>query len=156
MDPTERGTWYPTPPPSLPGETDDTYTNRLLDPNRAPYNHSRKRQCSLGYHTECSDQAGATCQCPHHADTVPDAEPAPVVVDGADVLAHLWYLPTTTAQRVMAETHTIAINRGPSESLVDVLRHRLNTLYDTTVSDGFLTDAVNIYQDLCCTPGRSQ
>jgi len=159
MDSTERGTWYPTLPPSLPGETDDTYTDRLTGADgtdRSPYSHSRKRQCSIGYHTECSDPAGATCECPHHTDTGPDTEPAHVVVDGADILAGLWYLPTTTAQRVIATVHDIAPNRGPSEALADLLRHRLNTLYNTTVSDGFLTDVVNIYQDLCCTPGRSQ
>lgn len=155
MDPTERGTWYPTLPPSLPGETDGSYTNRLLDPSRAPYNHRRNRQCSIGYHTECSDRTGATCQCPHHADTGPDAEPASVVVDGANILASLWYLPVTTAQRVVAVAHDIGVGL-PGGALAESLRRRIDTLYNTTISDGFLTDVVKIYADVCSSPRRSK
>jgi hypothetical protein len=159
MDPTERGTWYPTPPPSLPGETDDAYTDRLTGADgtgREPYNHRRNRQCSIGYHTECSDPAGTTCKCPHHADTGPDTEPAHVVVDAADILAGLWYLPTTTAQWVMAGAYDIGVDLRPGEALAESLRRRIDTRYNTTISDGFLTDVVKIYADVRDNPGRNR
>lgn len=159
MDSTERGTWYPTPPPGLPGETGDAYTDRLTGADgtgRSPYNHSRNRQCSIGYHTECSDPVGMTCQCPHHTDTGPDTEPAGVVVYGAAILADLWYLPTTTAQRVMAEAHDIGVDLRPGEALAESLRRRIDALYNTAISDGFLTDVVKIYADVRNGPRRSQ
>lgn len=69
------GRWYPNQPPALPGEDDDAYTNRLLGAGGAtrPYDHSRNRQCSIGWHDECSDRRniGAIdkadgCGCPCH------------------------------------------------------------------------------------------
>jgi hypothetical protein len=56
-------------PPALPGETDGEYTDRLTGADgtdRQPYDHRRNRQCSIGYHEECSDPAGDTCECPCH------------------------------------------------------------------------------------------
>ncbi|HTY35375.1 hypothetical protein [Mycobacterium sp.] len=53
----------------LPGETPDAYTDRLTGAdrtNRRPYDHRRNRQCSIGYHDECSDPVGETCECPCH------------------------------------------------------------------------------------------
>lgn len=66
----ERGRWYPNMPPALPGETDEQYTNRLTGADRTdrvPYDHSRNRQCSIGYHEECSDRHNTgECGCPCH------------------------------------------------------------------------------------------
>lgn len=80
------GTHYPTMPPSLDGEDSDAYTNRLtgytesMGGAECPYDHHRNRQCSIGYHSECSQRItgdkgerttlGATggCECPHHTD----------------------------------------------------------------------------------------
>jgi hypothetical protein len=65
-----KGRWYPDMPPALDGEDDDRYTNRLVGvygPDRVPYDHPRNRQCSIGYHTECSDPCGGECECPCHA-----------------------------------------------------------------------------------------
>lgn len=65
----ERARWFPEMPPALPGESDDAYTNRLTGADqtgRVPYDHSRNRQCSIGWHAECSDPAGASCECPCH------------------------------------------------------------------------------------------
>jgi hypothetical protein len=65
----ERGRWFPQMPPHLDGETSDAYTNRLTGAdrtNRIPYDHDRNRQCSIGWHGECSDPRGVACQCPCH------------------------------------------------------------------------------------------
>ncbi len=71
-----KGRWYPQAAPALEGETDEQYTNRLIGasgPERRPYDHGRNRQCSIGYHNECSDRQnyGAInkaegCGCPCH------------------------------------------------------------------------------------------
>lgn len=61
--------WYPKGPPMLPGEDADAYTNRLTGAdgtNRRPYDHARNRQCSIGWHEECSDPSGESCECPCH------------------------------------------------------------------------------------------
>ena len=75
---TERARWYPKQPPMLPGEDEAAYTNRLTGADRTgrvPYDHDRNRQCSIGWHMECSDRSnlGATikadgCGCPCHED----------------------------------------------------------------------------------------
>ena len=31
--------------------------------------HARNRQCSIGWHGECSDPAGVSCECPCHTET---------------------------------------------------------------------------------------
>lgn len=65
----ERGRWFPKMPPALPGESDYGYTDRLTGADgadRVPYDHDRNRQCSIGYHAECSDPAGERCKCPCH------------------------------------------------------------------------------------------
>lgn len=77
------GTYYPEMPPREDGEGNADYTNRVLGcgDSTAPYNHNRNRQCSIGYHAECSQRTsrpnlgglttlGATgqCECPHHTD----------------------------------------------------------------------------------------
>ena len=54
---------------SLPGETDAQYTDRLTGADktgRRPYAEHRLRQCSIGYHDECSDPTGEICECPCH------------------------------------------------------------------------------------------
>lgn len=64
-----KGRWYPMMPPALPGETDEAYTDRLTGADgtsRRPYDHRRNRQCSIGWHNECSDPEGHTCKCPCH------------------------------------------------------------------------------------------
>lgn len=69
------GRWYPEMPPSFPGETPEEYTDRLTGADRTdrrPYDHKRNRQCSIGYHDECSDgkygEYTGACECPHHTD----------------------------------------------------------------------------------------
>ena len=68
-----KGRWYPEMPPMLDGETSAQYTDRLTGADktdRRPYDHRRYRQCSIGWHDECSangtDDTG--CECPHHTD----------------------------------------------------------------------------------------
>lgn len=64
------GRWYPNMPPKLDGETDAAYTDRMSGADRSgrkPYDHQRNRQCSIGWHEECSDRANdGTCGCPCH------------------------------------------------------------------------------------------
>jgi len=61
--------YYPEPPPHRDGESDDEYTNRMLGKN-SPYDHHRYRQCSIGWHSECSQNGAKSgqCECPHHHD----------------------------------------------------------------------------------------
>lgn len=75
------GKHYPGMPPRLDNEDDDAYTNRLTGytgrtgGSPRPYDHPRNRQCSIGWHSECSQRIngstiGATGsrECPHHTD----------------------------------------------------------------------------------------
>lgn len=64
-----KGRWFPEMPPVLPGEDAAAYTDRLTGAdrtNRVPYDHRRFRQCSIGWHLECSDPRGEECECPCH------------------------------------------------------------------------------------------
>ena len=65
----KRARYYPKMPPMLRHETLEMYTDRLTgadQTNRVPYNHRRNRQCSIGYHNECTDPRGTRCKCPCH------------------------------------------------------------------------------------------
>ena len=56
-------------PPQIEGETDAQYTDRLSGADgtgRKPYKERRLRQCSIGWHDECSDPRGEKCECPCH------------------------------------------------------------------------------------------
>lgn len=68
-----KGRYYPDMPPRLPDEDDFAYTDRLTGADQAdrrPYDHRRFRQCSIGYHEECSDKTGTEgCECPCHQET---------------------------------------------------------------------------------------
>lgn len=64
-----RAEHYPEMPPMLDGETAAQYTDRLTGADRTdrrPYDHPRNRQCSIGYHGECTDPSGERCKCPCH------------------------------------------------------------------------------------------
>jgi hypothetical protein len=66
---TERARHFPEMPPKLDGEDAGQYTDRLTGADgtgRVPYDHPRNRQCSIGFHEECSDPAGKHCKCPCH------------------------------------------------------------------------------------------
>jgi hypothetical protein len=71
-----KGSYYPEMPPKFVDETHDQYTDRLTGADgtdRRPYDHNRYRQCSLGWHDECSaERVGEVgpdgCACPHHTD----------------------------------------------------------------------------------------
>jgi hypothetical protein len=61
--------YYPEMPPKAEEETVDEYSNRLTGADgkgKSPYNHHRFRQCSLGWHEECTDPYGEECECPCH------------------------------------------------------------------------------------------
>lgn len=147
----ERGRWYPAPPPALDGETGDTaYTDRLTGADgtdRIPYDHHRNRQCSIGYHSECTDPAGEVCQCPHHKDTMPgDGTVAwPTVVDVAAVrLGEMYDLPESTSVRVMLIAAGPDVS-GPLGGGRDALRDKISAVYKSQITDWFVTDVLNIY-----------
>jgi hypothetical protein len=74
MTETIRRLWYPQMPPALPDESSEAYTNRLTgadQTDRVPYDHRRNRQCSIGWHGECSDPEGVSCECPCHFTEAP-------------------------------------------------------------------------------------
>lgn len=50
--------------PPGPKETGAEYTGRLLSLARQ---YGTNRQCSIGYHDECSDPYGESCMCSCHA-----------------------------------------------------------------------------------------
>ncbi len=128
----EQRRWYPSPAPALEGETDDGYADRLTGAYRpavVPYDHLRNRQCSIGWHLECSERVRlsptaaaspaawiaaqrdeqaargtGTCQCPCHADVaalleLPDPLP-PALNLAAARLSKLYSLPPVTGLRV--------------------------------------------------------
>lgn len=48
---------------------DDQYTDYCTGADgtrKQPYQRQRNRQCSIGWHGECSDPAGEECGCPCH------------------------------------------------------------------------------------------
>jgi hypothetical protein len=49
--------------PTLPGESAAAWTKRVLSHSRE---HGVNRQCSIGWHEECSDPHGDSCRCPCH------------------------------------------------------------------------------------------
>jgi hypothetical protein len=51
--------------PHGPGESAEAWTNRVLSHSAE---HGVNRQCSLGWHGECSDRSGETCRCLCHDD----------------------------------------------------------------------------------------
>lgn len=87
----EKGRWYPDMPPMLDGEDSNRYTNRLLGAygdEMRPYDHHRNRQCSTGWHEECSDPAGEQCKCPcHHDPTAIGLSPVYLRQEKSSVLA---------------------------------------------------------------------
>jgi hypothetical protein len=139
--------WYPSPAPCLEGEDDDTYTNRLigaLGDGLRPYDHARNRQCSIGYHTECSCWRGGTgCECPCHEDPAPGALRISLTL-GAARLAALYDLPEATGLRVMALTSDAA-GGGPDPSREDVAE-KLNGAYRCEQGGHFITDVLAVYR----------
>ena len=56
--------------------TDDGYTDYCTGADgtrKQPYQRRRNRQCSIGWHGECSDPKGESCGCPCH--WLPEDEP---------------------------------------------------------------------------------
>lgn len=52
--------------PRRKGETNEEYTDRLA---KTGSRQGKLRQCSIGWHEECSDPNGDTCTCGcHHGD----------------------------------------------------------------------------------------
>lgn len=144
-DTIERGRWYPAPAPALDGETADAYTNRLIGTDgtdRRPYDHPRNRQCSIGYHTECSARVGGGCGCPCHFDVAPAAD-AEVNADAAGQIAALYDLPDTTGRRVMFEAAK-ALRAGEAKNAADLIVV-LGRVYGSTITEGFAIDVFNIH-----------
>jgi hypothetical protein len=146
----DRGRWYPSPAPALDGESDDAYTDRLTGADQAgrqPYDHPRNRQCSIGWHRECSDPAGEHCKCPCHADKVPPGiteHLSASLLAGAQRLGDLYALPGATGIRVMDCAEKAA--EGGAEASPALLTASLELAYGSKQADGFITDAVNIYR----------
>lgn len=141
---TEKGRWYPAPPPRLPGDGDgDGYTNRLTGAdmkNNRPYDHSRNRQCSIGWHSECTDPAGRSCECPCHKDVdVPDVLLSPIARAAADLVAEMYDVPGKTGRRVMAATVSF-VTPDAEISDPDALRAVLAGAYGSQVTTWFVTD----------------
>jgi hypothetical protein len=143
----ERGRWYPSPAPGLDGESDDAYTDRLAGANgtdRRPYDHPRSRECSIGWHSECSDPSGAVCKCPHHADAAAGADHLPLPLKaGAVKLASLYDLPAVTSLKVMIIASRAA--QGGVSVPRDALAAGLEAAYECPQSGDFVTDVVNVY-----------
>ena len=141
----ERARWYPSPPPALDGEDAGAYTDRLTGAdgtNRRPYDHPRGRQCSIGYHTECT---GGPCQCPHHADKAPpDVQQLPSWLRaGAEVLAPLYDLPEATGLCVLALAYIAAARNDAPDRII--LTASLERAYASPQSEHFVTDVMTVY-----------
>ena len=104
----ERGAHYPDVPPTLPGESAGEYTDRLTGADgtdRCPYDHARNRQCSIGYHNECSERhkmiVSGGCECPCHIDRDEGPQAGVTMTDAAAILGRLYFLPAHTAKIVI-------------------------------------------------------
>jgi hypothetical protein len=149
----EQSRWYPSPPPALDGETDDAYTDRLTGADRTgrvPYDHRRNRQCSIGWHRECTDPAGEACKCPCHTDSLPMplAVQDAVLIAGARRLADLYDLPEVTGHRVMLIAREQAERRRglPDATLRGGIAVALAEAYRSRTGSGFLEDVVGVYR----------
>jgi hypothetical protein len=147
---TDRARWYPSPAPALDGEDAGAYTDRLTGADktdRRPYDHPRNRQCSIGYHMECSAwrDDDSACGCPCHSDRfqIAKADVTTQLADGAERLAGLYGLPGATGMRVMALAAQSA--GGGADPDREALRRDLETAYGCAQSEDFITDAVDIY-----------
>lgn len=164
--------WYPAPPPELDGEDDSTYTNRLLGvygDDQRPYNHRRNRQCSIGYHTECSDWSGAECKCPCHEElmvltglavnnvlrpAVLAKFPDNVLRSAAGTIARLYDLPDLTGLRVMAvAAHRFTTDSKcllepvPSGTATTLVQGDIELAYGSRISVVFAHDVIAILAD---------
>jgi hypothetical protein len=172
-DAVQPAAWYPSPAPALPGEGGDQYTDRLTGAagDGHPYDHPRNRQCSIGYHQECSARvrllpdigmtlgmwiaaqraasrpAGGACRCPCHTDVATLLDlPDPLdraVNAAASKLAGLYSLPPVTGLRVMLMAAAAA--GGTPRPELRTLRAALQDHYRSPQTLTFLTDIGNIY-----------
>lgn len=115
----ERGAHYPDVPPMLPGESASEYTDRLTGADgtgRRPYDHERYRQCSIGYHNECSERretvVSGGCECPCHVDRNEGPQAGVTMTDEAATLGRLYFLPSHTAKIVMATVRNMVLMRA--------------------------------------------
>lgn len=145
------GRWYPSTAPVLDGEDSDAYTDRVTGADGSglrPYDHVRYRQCSIGWHMECSrwrSNPAAECACPCHTDTVPrDIRHMPAwLLDVADRFAELYCLPDTTGRRVMAiARHAAGYGQDVDQVLLAV---GLGEVYGCAQSADLITDVASIY-----------
>lgn len=120
----ERGIHYPDVPPVLPGEDAGQYTDRLTGADgtgRRPYDHDRNRQCSIGYHNECSERhemiVSGGCQCPCHVDRNEGPQAGITMTEAAARLGRLYFLPAQTAKIVMGAVR-VAVE-PPAQAPVD-------------------------------------
>jgi hypothetical protein len=144
------GRWYPDVVPGVPGESDDDYTERLLTrppQGLSPYDHPRKRQCSIGYHLECSGYEQGRCECPcHHADRDAVEMLPPAVETAARVLCGLYHLPLGTGRRIMhaaMETRVSVCREDP----VPQVRRLVDEMYGSKTGEWFAIDVVNVLRD---------
>lgn len=130
MTTVERARHWPQMPPALPGETDDAYTDRLTGADgtgRVPYDHPRNRQCSIGWHSECSDPAGERCKCPCHTET---GKLEQRVHELEEALVAAWSL--ATAARTGTRAANIEASLGPD---VDAITERWPELAEWYLSE---------------------
>lgn len=149
----DRDRWYPSPPPPLDDESDDAYTDRLTGADRTgrvPYDHPRNRQCSIGWHRECSDPAGLDCKCPCHSDALTSEQAAalqPAGLEAAAKLAGLYGLPLATGERVMLIAASRIERPGlPDPAIRGGIAVDLAAAYQSRTGNSFLTDVLNIYR----------
>lgn len=108
---------YPDMPPSFGHENPEAYTDRLLGRHgNSPYDHHRLRQCSIGYHNECSERHGmivpGDCECPCHVERAEGPQAGVTMTDAAARLGRLYFLPSHTAKIVMATVRTMVLMRA--------------------------------------------
>jgi hypothetical protein len=145
-----KGEWYRFDPPSLRGESAEAFTNRLAGAfgwHLSPYDHLRNRGCAIGWHEDCTDPAGHTCQCPCHRDVarverVADAEAVREIL--GDVEAELdrarikfpgQHLPLGFGTSMDARALPLTAGLMTPATLRDALR----TLTDRAADEGHLT-----------------
>jgi len=147
----QRDRWYPSPAPSPANENRDAYTNRLTGAdktNREPYDHRRNRQCSIGYHTECSERNSfrGSCECPCHADyrnsELQEPLSSAVLEEASQALASVYDLPVETGRRVII---IASVTFGQGGNFV-ALGSDISAAYGSRVDEYFADDVEAIYR----------
>jgi hypothetical protein len=146
-------------PPALPGESDDAYTDRLTGADRTgrvPYDHRRNRQCSIGYHGECSERRitdpsiTRNCECPCHAEPAASVPPGTYADGARSPIAWVYLCPPCGGYAPMTTEDYSGFLSGGCQGCGSSCRelHRFPSLIDSAAGCGCRGEHKRVTGDL--------